>query len=319
MRNVRRHFRLDVIIPAVIKLADQNEMVRLVVPELASGQWHVDELKHDQQFNEYSQALMLENELAGKIICDLETRCKLLCDAITMLVQGECVYKGIKLYKTRRGKKSLAMQLKIGSKTVDILRAFSSKLDTYFGMIDMVIGKSYIEFTQSLMRSEFVFDEMLLELANKGNHGSLFSKLMIHMNDKLARHVTLLMKLRQEISYIVDEDSWPTRQLNLSASGVGFFSRDPYPKFARLLINFRFQTLEEVEVFYMTGNIVSSRLMSGGYYIAVEFTNATEAVQNKMILLLQNEELNQLIAWFGMRRSKLSDGNDTLFASAGLF
>jgi hypothetical protein len=33
------------------------------------------------------------------------------------------------------------------------------------------------------------------------------------------------------------------------------------------------------------------------HYIAVEFTNATEAIQNQLILFIQNEELNQLIAY----------------------
>ncbi len=57
MRNVRRHFRLDVVIPAVIKLADQNEVVRLVVPELASGQWQSSEVAYDQQLTQFNQAL----------------------------------------------------------------------------------------------------------------------------------------------------------------------------------------------------------------------------------------------------------------------
>lgn len=40
VRNVRRYFRLDVQVPAVVKLADKDEVIRMVLPELAGGAWH---------------------------------------------------------------------------------------------------------------------------------------------------------------------------------------------------------------------------------------------------------------------------------------
>lgn len=314
MRNVRRHFRLDVVIPAVIKLADQNEVVRLVVPELASGQWQSSEAAYDQQLAQFNQALLAENELAGKVIGDLVLRVNLLCEAIILLVQGHSVYEGIEFYKTRRGKTPLAMQLKPGSATADLLRAFNAKLDFYFDIVDKAIHKAYADYLQALAHSEFVFDEKLTDLTEKAVHGSLLAKSVLAMDEKLTRHVPLLIKFRQEVSYLVDKNAWPLRQLNLSAGGVGFISRDPYPKFARLLIDFRFPTAGKAEVFNMTGNIVNSRPVPEGYYIAVEFTNASEAIQHRIILLLQNEELNQLIAWQRGRRSNASANQNSLLA-----
>lgn len=314
MRNVRRHFRLDVVVPAVIKLADQNEAVRLVVPELASGQWQRTEATYDEQLNRAGQALLAENELAGKVIGDLILRVNLLCDAIVLLVQGHSVYEGIELYKSRRGKTPLAMQLKSGSATADILQSFNAKLDFYFDVIDKAIHKSYADYLQALAHSEFLFDDKLSELAEKARHGSLLAKSVLQMDEKLTRHLPFLIKFRQEVSYLVDKNAWPMRQLNLSAGGVGFVSRDPYPKFARLQIDFRFLTPGKAEVFNMAGNIVNSRPVPEGYYIAVEFTNASEAMQHKIILLLQNEELNQLIAWQRARRSGAAGKQDSLLA-----
>lgn len=303
MRNVRRHFRLDVVIPAVIKLADQNEVIRLVVPELANGQWQSSEAVYDQQLMQLNQALLAENELAGKVIGDLLLRVNLLCEAIMLLVQGRSVYENIEFYKTRRGKTPLAMQLKPGNATSDMLRAFNAKLDFYFDVVDKAIHKEYADYLQALTHSEFAFDEKLADLSEKAVKGSLLAKLALQMDEKLRRHVLFLIKFRQEVSYLVDKNAWPLRQLNLSAGGVGFISHDPYPKFARLLIDFRFPGVDK-EVFNMTGNIVNSRPVPEGYYIAVEFTNASEAIQHRIILLLQNEELNQLIAWQQERRSK---------------
>ena len=313
MRNVRRHFRLDVVIPAVIKLADQNEVVRLVVPELASGQWQSSESRYEEQLTKLSQALLAENELAGKVIGDLVLRVNLLCDAIILLVRGHSVYEGIELYKTRRGKIPLAMQLKPGSATADLLRAFNAKLDFYFDLCDKAINKCYADYLQAIAHSEFAYDEKITDLTSKAVGGSLLAKCVLQMDEKLTRHVNFLVRFRQEVSYLVDKNAWPLRQLNLSAGGVGFVSHDPYPKFARLNIDFRFPTpLGKAEVFNMTGNIVNSRPIPEGYYIAVEFTNATEALQHKIILLLQNEELNQLIAWQRQRRSNASTQPDSL-------
>lgn len=312
MRNVRRHFRLDVVIPAVIKLADQNEVVRLVVPELANGQWQSTEASYDQQQTQLNQALSAENELAAKVIGDLVSRVNLLCEAIILLVQGHSVYEGIELYKTRRGKIPLAMQLKPGSATADLLRSFNAKLDFFFEVIDKAVHKSYADYLQSLAHYEFAFD--VAELAEKAVHGSLLAKSVLHMNEKLARHVSFLAKFRQEVSYLVDQNAWPSRQLNLSAGGIGFVSQVAYPKFARLHIDFCFPTAGKAEVFNMTGNIVNSRSVPEGYYVAVEFTNASEATQHKIILLLQNEELNQLIAWQRARLSHVSVQEDSLLA-----
>jgi len=297
MRNVRRHFRLDVVLPAVIKLADQNEMIRLVVPELANGQWKQSESVHDQHFRELNSALLAESELAGKVIGDLVLRVDLLCEAITHLVQGHSVYESIELYKTRRSKKTLAMQLKPGSATADLLRSFNEKLDFYFDVVDKAIHKTYADYLQALLHQDFMFDEKLLDLTEKAFNGSLLAKSVLEMHDKLARHMSFLLKFRQEVSYLVDKNAWPLRSLNLSAGGVGFVSHEPYPKFARLTMDFRFQVDNFANVFNMQGNIVSSRAVPEGHYIAVEFTNATEAVQHKLILLLQNEELNQLLLW----------------------
>jgi hypothetical protein len=306
MRNVRRHFRLDVVIPAVIKLADQNEVVRLVVPELASGQWQSSEINYDQQLAQFNQALLAENELAGKVIGDLVLRVNLLCEAIVLLVQGHSVYERIEFYKTRRGKTPLAMQLKPGSATADLLRSFNAKLDFYFDLCDKAINKDYADYLQALAHGEFVFDEKLTDVTEKALYGSLLAKSVLAMHDKLVRHIPLLIKFRQEVSYLVDKNAWPLCSLNLSAGGVGFISQDPYPKFARLHVDFRFPTSGKAEVFNMTGNIVNSRAVPEGHYIAVEFTNAAEAIQHKIILLLQNEELNQLILWQRARRSSVA-------------
>lgn len=303
MRNVRRHFRLDVVIPAVIKLADQNEVVRLVVPELANGQWQQTEMTSDQLVMQFNQALLAENELAGKVIGDLVLRVNLLCEAIVHLVQGNAIYEQIEFYKTRRGKTPLAMQLKPGSATADLLRSFNTKLDFYFDLIDKAINKCYADYLQALAHSEFVFDEKLQDLNVKSQQGSLLAKTLLSMHDKLMRHLPFLIKFRQEVSYLVDKNAWPLRQLNLSAGGVGFISHDPYPKFARLHIDFRFPTAGKAEVFNMTGNIVNSRPIAEGHYIAVEFTNGTEPIQYKLILFLQNEELNQLLDWQKARRA----------------
>lgn len=297
MRNVRRHFRLDVVIPAVIKLADQNEVVKLVVPELASGEWQKSETGYDQQLSRANQLLLAENELAAKVIGDLTLRVNLVCEAIIELVQGHNLHDRIEFYNTRRGKTPLAMQLKPGSVTADLLRSFNVKLDFYFELIDKALNKAYADYLQALSHSDFVFDEKLTDLVEKATNGSLLAQSVLQMHEKLLRHLTFLHRFREEVSYLVDKNAWPLQQLNLSAGGVGFVSREAYPKFARLTIDFRFPSAGLGQVFNMTGNIVNSRPIPEGFYIAVEFTNATEAIQHKIILLLQNEELNQLIAW----------------------
>lgn len=314
MRNVRRHFRLDVVIPAVIKLADQNEVIRLVVPELANGQWQQLEHGYDQRLQAFSKSLLAENELAGKVIGDLVLRVDLLCEAIVHLVQGHAIYEKIEFYKTRRGKTPLAMQLKPGSATADLLRSFNEKLDFYFDLIDKALAKDYADYLQALSHAQFSFDAQLQALQEKVAHGSLLATSVFAMHEKLDRHIPFLIKYQQEVSYLVDKNVWPLRQLNLSAGGVGFISHDPYPKFARLTIDFRFPIEQFNNAFNMTGNIVSSRPVPEGHYIAVEFTNATEAVQHKLILLLQNEELNQLIAWQRGRRSNALGSQDPRLA-----
>jgi len=297
MRNVRRHFRLDVAVPAVIKLADQNKLIRLVVPELANGLWQKSELPHDQSLHSFSQSLLIENELAGKVIGDLVLRVNLVCEAIIHLVQGHMVYDQIEFYKVRRDKATLAMQLKPGSATADLLRAFNEKLDVYLNLIDKALVKDYADFMQALTNPFFSFDAMLEGLQEKVSHGSLLATSVLSMNDKLERHLPFLMHYRQEVSYLIDKNAWPVRQLNLSAGGVGFISQEPFPKFARLTIDFRFPVEHFVNLFNMTGNIVNSWSVPEGFYNSVEFTNASEAIQHKLILLLQNEELNQLIIW----------------------
>jgi hypothetical protein len=148
-----------------------------------------------------------------------------------------------------------------------------------------------------MMKSvEFSFDALLVGLAQKSSAGAVLAKAVLSLHAKLERHVDFLHKFRQEAQYMVNKDSWPIRKLNISAGGAGFLSAHPYPKFARLVIHFRLGPKQEI--FNMTGNIVSSRSLSDGeHYIAVEFTNANESVQNRMIVLLQNEELNQVMAY----------------------
>lgn len=313
MRNVRRHFRLDVTVPAVIKLADKNEVIRLVVPELASGAWQRQEATFDEALRHCEQALVAENELAGRVIKDLAARTQLLCEAIILLVQGISVYDRIEMYKTRRHRTPLAMQLKTGSVTADILRAYNEQLDGYFTIVDKGIHQEYSSYLQQLDTAEFQFNHYLPSLQQKVAQGGLLAKCVVTMHDQLIRHVNFLVRFRQEVGYWVDPSQWPMRRLNLSAGGVGFMSHDAYPKFARLTIDFRCPYSGCVDDFHMTGNIVSSREIPEGYYIAVEFTNASEEVQQRIIRFLQNEELNQLIAWQQARRVQ----EEKLFTSLG--
>lgn len=297
MRNVRRHFRLDVELPAVIKLAENDQKVSLVVPELTSGHWQIAEVAHDQRLKSYSQSLMFENELAGRVIGDLVLRVGLLCEAITYVVQGYCVYDHIDFYKTRRGKSPMAMQLKPGSVTSDLLRSFNQKLELYFTVIDKIIQRDYRAVLLILDHEGFDFDQRLIALHEKVRQGSLLATSVAALNEKIERHLPFIERYKQEILYMTDKNSWPTRMLNLSAGGVGFVASEPYPKFARLKIDFRFMVEGYDATFNMAGNIVSSRPIRSGYYVAVEFTNATEVMQRRLIMFLQYEELRQLVEW----------------------
>jgi hypothetical protein len=296
VRNVRRYFRLDVLVPAVIKLADKDEVVRVVLPELAGGAWTESEMRFDIDSRRVIEKLAQENETAGKILRDLQSRLDMLAEAIIWLVQGDFPQERIENYVPRRAMAALVMHLKAGSFTVDMLRALNEKIEFYFSVVDVAANKNYAAFLDMMKSVEFVFDSLLVGLAEKSSSGAVLAKAVLSLHAKLERHVDFLHKFRQEAQYMVNKDSWPVRKLNVSAGGVGFLSAHPYPKFARLVINFRLGP--KLETFNMTGNIVSSRTLSDGeHYIAVEFTNAIESVQSRMIILLQNEELNQVMSY----------------------
>lgn len=304
MRNVRRHFRLDVDIPVVIKLTDKDEVVRLLAPELTSGEWRAEEASYDVELELLSGHLAEENKLVGDVVADLIYRLRLLSDAILLTVQGRSVYDEIELYKTHRSKTSLAERLKPGVVIADILRSFNEKMAFYFKLIDKAIHKDYEDYIEILESEEFLFDtRYLTPLEDKAIQGNLLARVMVALNAKLERHVLFLIKYRQEVNYLVDMKSWPKRKLNLSAGGVGFVSELPYPKFARLTIEFRCLMNGRARDFQMFGNIVSARELLEGYYIAVEFTNATEPIQQDIVDYLQYEELNQLVEWQKSRRA----------------
>jgi hypothetical protein len=296
VRNVRRYFRLDVLVPAVIKLADKDEVVRVVLPELAGGAWTDSEMAHDKDTHRLVERLASENETAGKVLRDLQSRLTMLSEAIIWLVQGELPQQRIENYVPRRAMAALVTHLKAGSFTVDMLRALNEKMEFYFSVVDAAANKNYPAFLDMMKSVEFTFDSLLVGLTEKSSAGALLAQGVLSLHAKLERHVDFLHKFRQEAQYMVNKDSWPLRKLNISAGGVGFLSAHPYPKFARLVINFRLGPKQET--FNMTGNIVSSRTLSDGeHYIAVEFTNAIESVQHRMIILLQNEELNQVMSY----------------------
>lgn len=296
MRNVRRHFRLDVVVPAVIKLADKDQVVRLVLPELSGGVWEKNETASDRTQAHLNHLLLAENEVAGKVVVDLHTRIQLLAESILCLAQGFNLRESIANYKTRRHTVALVTYLKTGSATVDMLRALNEKIEFYFSVVEMAAEKNYDAFLEATKSATFLFDAHLPGLEAKAS-ASLLAQSVLGLHHKLARHVTFVDKFRQEAIYLVDETAWPLRKLNLSAGGVGFLSQDPYPKFARLSIDFRLGRGAYEQTFNMAGNIVSSRSLSDNeHYIAVEFTNATEAIQQQIIMHLQNEELNQVIA-----------------------
>jgi hypothetical protein len=296
VRNVRRYFRLDVLVPAVIKLADKDEVVRIVLPELAGGVWADRETAHDKDTHRLIEKLAQENETAGKVLRDLQSRLALLSEAIIWLVQGSLPQERIENYLPRRALAALATHLKPGSFTVDMLRGLNEKIEFYLSVVDAAANKNYPAFLDMMKSVEFSFDALLAGLAQKSSAGAVLAQGVLALHTKLERHVDFLHKFRQEAQYMVNKDSWPIRKLNISAGGAGFLSAHPYPKFARLVIHFRLGPKQET--FNMTGNIVSSRTLSDGeHYIAVEFTNANESVQNRMIVLLQNEELNQVMAY----------------------
>lgn len=296
MRNVRRHFRLDVLLPAVIKLADKDEVVSMVLPELAGGVWHEQESEFDKDALRLIERLAQENEMAGKVLYDLISRLSMLCEAILILVQGNQPQEKIENFISRRSNLALITQLKSGSHTVDMLKALNEKIEFYFSVIDAAAQKNYRSFLDMMKSVDFDFDDLLSALAERSEKGAVLAQAVLALNAKLERHINFLLKYKQEAQYMVNKDSWPVRKLNLSAGGVGFLSTHPYPKFARLVINFRMGIKQEV--FNMTGNIVSSRSLSDNeHYIAIEFTNASEAIQSRLIVLLQSEELDQVMAY----------------------
>jgi len=296
VRNVRRYFRLDVLVPAVIKLADKDEIVRVVLPELAGGAWNESEASFDKESQRVIDKLAQENETAGKILRDLQSRLLMLSESIIWLVQGVSPQERIENYAPRRAMAALVTHLKAGSFTVDMLRALNEKIEFYFSVVDAAANKNYPAFLDMMKSVEFSFDSLLSGLTEKSSTGGVLAHAVLSLHAKLERHVDFLLKFRQEAQHMVNKDSWPIRKLNVSAGGVGFLSAHPYPKFARLVINFRLGA--KLETFNMTGNIVSSRTLSENeHYIAIEFTNATENVQNRLIVLLQNEELNQVMAY----------------------
>lgn len=296
MRNVRRYFRLDVLVPAVIKLADKDETVRMVLPELAGGVWYDQEVIFDKESLRLVDRLGQENETAGKVLSDLFNRLAMLAEAILILVQGNQPQEKIENYSPRRNMAALITHLKSGNYTVDMLKSLNEKIEFYYSVVDAAAQKNYPAFLDMMKSVEFAFDGLLPTLIEKSSNGALLALAVISIHSKLERHVGFLHKFRQEAQYMVNKDSWPVRKLNLSAGGLGFLSTHPYPKFARLVINFRIGSKHEV--FNMMGNIVSSRALSDNeHYIAIEFTNAAEVVQNRLIVLLQNEELNQVMAY----------------------
>lgn len=311
MRNVRRFFRLDITVPAVIKLADKDEMVRLVLPELTGGLWQKNEDAFARSMVDCHQALSSEHDAAGRIVIDLSLRVQLLVDSILCLVQGFSAEDSIENYALNRKKVALTSHLKSGNGVAaDMLRAFNEKVEFYFSLVDLAFSKRYAEFLLAIEHSRFSFDAYLDDLQLKAAGGSVLAQCLVDMNNQLGRHVAFLVKFRQEAIYIVDQTAWPLRKLNLSAGGVGFLSQDPYPKFARLKIDFRLGHGAHEMVFNMAGNIVSSRHVSENeYYTAVEFTNASEAIQQQIIMYLQDEELNQTIAMLKKLKHEVADVN----------
>jgi hypothetical protein len=296
VRNVRRYFRLDVLLPAVIKLAEKDEVVSMVLPELAGGGWYEQEYEFDKDALRLIERLAQENEMAGKLLYDLIGRLSMLCEAILVLVQGNQPQEKIENFISRRSNLALITQLKSGSHTVDMLKALNEKIEFYFSVIDAAAQKNYRAFLDMMKSVDFDFDDLLPVLAERSEKGAVLAQAVLALNAKLERHVNFLHKYQQEAQYMVNKDSWPVRKLNLSAGGVGFLSTHAYPKFARLIISFRIGVKQEV--FNMTGNIVSSRSLSDSeHYIAIEFTNASEVIQSRIIVLLQNEELDQVMEY----------------------
>jgi hypothetical protein len=296
MRNVRRYFRLDLELPAVIKLADQNQIVRIIIPELSGDHWEKEEQGYNTSIQQHLQHLIQENEVAGKVVADLFSRIKLLAEAIIWLVQGASPEEKITNYSARRRVVALATHLKSGSAIGDLLKALNDKIEFYLSAVDAAGQRNYQAFLGMMKFAEFAFDHYLEGLNKKAMGDPILATVLLELDAKLARYLNFLRKYQQEAEYFINPDKWSLRKLNLSAGGVSFLSQDPYPKFARLIIQFRIGPQQKQ--FDMTGNIVSSRTVNNKErYIAVEFTNATEAIQNQLILFIQNEELNQLIAY----------------------
>lgn len=298
MRNMRRYFRLNVSVPAVIKFADENEVIRLLVPEVDSGHWDEKESSYDRELDILLSSLIEKNKLIGQVVSELLNRTNLICHAILLLAQGKSVYDEIERYKTYRGKTTLTDKLEKTTTLMRILDGFNRKLSFYFSLLDLALDKQHSEYISNLEDNDILFDrEHLSWLEQKAAEGNLFARFLVSLNDKLTRHLFFLEQYRQEISCLLDKNSWPEVQLNLSAGGVGFVSLGPYPKFARLIVEFKTVINEQEKFFHMHGNIVSIAEQSEGYYVSVEFTDALEPVQLAIIEFLQYEETNQLIAW----------------------
>jgi hypothetical protein len=297
VRNVRRYFRLDVLVPAVVKLADKDEVVRMVLPELAGGVWHRQELLNDRASVTLLDKLEQENNTASKVLHDLLSRLTMLAESIVFLVQGEIPQDNIKNYVSRRKMAALITHIKTKGYVVDLLHALNDKIEFYFSIVDTAANKNYPAFLDMINAVEFSFDSFRNDLMEKSSkENGVLAQSILSLHEKLERHVMFLDKFRQEAQYMVDKESWPIRKLNLSAGGVGILSSDIYPKFARLVIQFRIGVKQES--FHFTGNLISSRALSNDeHYLAIEFTNATEELQNRLIILLQNEELNQVMAY----------------------
>lgn len=304
MKNVRRHFRLDVDMPVVIRLADQqDEVVRIVIPELSGGQWQRSEKELDQQMSATIQRLAMDNATAEKVLVDMVARLQLLCEGILVMVQGGSPEREVPHYLTRRRVPALVTQLKGQGSTVVMLQALNEKFEFHLAAIDAAAKGKYEAFLDMMKSVKFRFDALIAGLQAKASEGAVLARAVLALHEKLLRHLPFLEQYRQQVRFVVDENSWPKRQINISAGGYGFVAKQSYPKFARLLILFQLGPAQEE--FRLTGRIVNTRpLNSGDNFIAVEFDAITPAQQERLIQLVQNEELVQAIAYLQSQKAQ---------------
>lgn len=315
MRNVRRHLRLNMVVPTVIRLAEKGSVISIPVEELNDPAWRQKALNLDNETKLKLDRLALENQVAAKVLFDLMQRLSVITQGVACIVQGLIADDfTVPQYQHFRNTPALATHLKPSGVTSLLLRAFNEKLVFYFELIDMASHQHYAKFYELTKQVAFDFDDLMQKVMAKPTGENLLADVLLLLEDKLKLYVALVARFKQEVEYLLDPNSWPLRPVNLSQGGIGFTSTEAYPKFARLIIQLRMGRSKFPHKFDLTGNIVSVRPVGEHSYIAVEFTNLTEKQQTLLEDYIQLEELDQAIEYLNKKNSLQLSGD----ADAGL-